>query len=178
MPPAGDPGDGIGALSATPRPASTDAPGPSPGLAPPGRGGMMERMWGLASMVVGAVLLVLGVVRWRRVQAWLVRAELATAEIVRLESTTPGHELTDQATGRVTAIPVVRFTDQDGEVHEVRSRTGRGLSRLQGRRTIEISYDPLDPTDVRLGRTADRNLAYALGVSGIALILVGFNGLL
>ena len=136
-------------------------------------------MWELALIPAGIASLVVAMMYWQRMQRWLVRAEFARAEIVRLEAPQPDQgALPADTDDRATVFPVVRFIDEDDRPHEKRLRVGLRYGRVKDRSNLDISYDPTDLDDVRLGVRRERILALAFGVAGIGLILWSVRGLL
>ncbi len=131
-------------------------------------------MWDVVFILVGIVGIVGAVMYWRRVSVWLAKAEATTAEILRLESSVPGHGAVSESTNkRATVFPVVRFVDGDGTTHEYRAAMGGAYGRLKEKREIEIVYDPANPSDVRLGKGADQGFAAMLGLLSLICIAIG-----
>lgn len=137
-------------------------------------------MWSTAFIVAGAFAWVGAVIHWRRVTRWLAAATTTTASVVRLEGAVPGQRITPgvNVAPRTTVIPVVRFTGSDGTRHELRSRMGLAYERAHELKEIEIMYDPTNPSDVRLGKRADRDLSVTLMVMGTIVLVLGVVGIL
>tara|TARA_B100000614_G_scaffold258063_1_gene279492 strand:- start:333 stop:749 length:417 start_codon:yes stop_codon:yes gene_type:complete len=137
-------------------------------------------MWSIAFVAVGVLAWIGAAMHWRRVSVWLRRAARTGAEVVRLEGSMPGQDLppAGQINEKMTVFPVVRFTDAGGATHECRARMGMPYRTLKDRATLDITYDPESPEDVRLGANADRGLATTLAGMGTIVVILGVVGLL
>jgi hypothetical protein len=125
---------------------------------------------------MNAFLLTLGVglvaLSWylrRREERWLASARHTVAQIVQVESDIPTREFGGRRK-TFNVFPIVRFSDTSGRVHEQRSRTAILRSTINLHQTVDVLYDPAQPSDVRIGDDVERGLYRFIGAIGVVLL--------
>lgn len=123
-------------------------------------------------LTLGVGLVALAWYLRRRAERWLDSARPTVAQIVQVESDIPTREFGSRRE-TFNVFPIVRFTDASGRVHERRSRTAILRSTINPHQTVDVLFDPADPSDVRIGDDVERGLYRFIGAIGLVLLAFG-----
>jgi hypothetical protein len=100
---------------------------------------------GLIFAAAGALFAGIGIASARSSRHFEEAAARATGTVTEMRSRSVG-----RTGGGMVWVPVVRFRTHDGRTVDAEAGGGTNVKRWEPGQPIELSYDPADPTDVRV----------------------------
>ena len=131
---------------------------------------MQPQLIGIIFAIVGAALLVIGVVVFSRTRRFLATAVSAQGTVLEMiQRTSKDRE------GAVSTVwaPRVRFS-ASGQTIEFESKVGSSPPRYKEGDTLEVKYDPQDPNNARVAAGSSMWLVpVLLGGIGVVFLILG-----
>jgi hypothetical protein len=130
-------------------------------------------------VIIGVVLLILGVWRWRVERAFVAHAAQASGMVIGFERLPMGRSHHSRYRSMSADYPVVRYTPAAGSAIEFRSTIGSSPRAYHEGEVVTILYDPAEPQRAMIQAGLRQHLLplFLLGL-GIFLLLfaVAFGG--
>jgi hypothetical protein len=122
---------------------------------------------GLVFAVVGALFAGIGVATARSSRRFAESAARASGTVVDVRSRSVG-----RTGGGLIWVPVVRFQTADGRSVDAESASGTNVKRWEPGQAIEVTYDPANPSEIRLpGSGRDLLPGVFLGIGTLFAVL-------
>ena len=100
---------------------------------------------GVVFVVIGAVFAGIGIATARSGRHFEEAAAWASGTVLEMRSRSVG-----RTGGGLIWVPVVRFQTADGRTVDAEATSGTNVKRWEPGQRIEVTYDPANPSDIRV----------------------------